>query len=165
MEQPESFIADYQRRVAAVAEKAQAARERMAAIHGTETSSDGAVTVSVNVQGALESVRFGPSAASLSLDSLATTIVSTSQKARVRAARAAADVLEPLVGADSAAMAEVRARIPTEAPFDGTDGRPDRDGLNEDDTASPTASAAPPRTVRTQSDDGDDAETGYTRGG
>jgi DNA-binding protein YbaB len=94
MAEPENFIPDYQQRVAAVAAQAQAARARMAGVHGTETSSDGAVTVSVNVQGALESVRFGPAATSLNLDVLASTIVATSQKARVRAARAAADATE-----------------------------------------------------------------------
>ncbi|HEY8301180.1 MAG TPA: YbaB/EbfC family nucleoid-associated protein, partial [Jatrophihabitans sp.] len=61
MSQPgEQFIADYQQRVADVAAQAQAARTRMAGVRGTETSGDGAVTVSVNVQGGLETLRFGP---------------------------------------------------------------------------------------------------------
>ena len=148
MQPGEQFIADYQRRVADVAAQAQTARTRIANVHGTETSSDGAVTATVNVQGGLESLRFGPSAAAMDLDTLATTIVATSRKARVRAARAAADALEPLLGADSAAMAEVRSRIPTEAPLDGADGRPHRDGLNEEETSA--------------TDDSD--ESGYTRG-
>jgi DNA-binding protein YbaB len=131
--QPDRFIADYQQRVSEVAARAEAARARLAEIHGVETSNDGAVTLSVNVQGSLESLRFGPAATSMDLDVLAATIIATSQKARVRAARAAADALEPLLGADSAAMAEVRARIPTEAPLDGADGRPERGGLNEED--------------------------------
>ena len=148
MRQPgEQFIADYQQRVADVAARAQAARTRIAAVHGTETSADGAVTVTVDVQGGLASLRFGPAASALDLDALASSIVTTSRKARVRAARAAADALEPLLGADSAAMAEVRARIPTEAPLDGADGRPGRGGLPEKDTAT---------------DDSD--ESGYTRG-
>ena len=132
----------------------------MATVHGTETSSDGAVTLTVNVQGALESLRFGPAAVSMNLDALASTIVATSQKARVRAARAAADAIEPLLGADSAAMAEVRARIPTEAPLDGADGRSERDGLNEENTTTPGPGSAAPR--RNDSEESD--EQGYTRG-
>lgn len=144
----EQFIADYQRRVADVAAQAQAARTRLAGVHGTETSGDGAVTVTVNVQGGLENIRFGPTASALHLDVLASTIVATSQKAAVRAARAAADALEPLLGADSAALAEVRSRIPTEALLDGADGRPGRDGLDEHEN--PTTD--------------DSEESGYTRG-
>ncbi|HEY8300362.1 MAG TPA: YbaB/EbfC family nucleoid-associated protein, partial [Jatrophihabitans sp.] len=146
--------------VADVAAQAQAARTRMAGVRGTETSGDGAVTVSVNVQGGLETLRFGPAASSLNLDVLASTIVTTSQQARVRAARAAADALEPLLGADSAAMAEVRSRIPTEAPLDGADGRPERDGLNEENSTTPTPRPSAPRAEL--ADDSD--ESGYTRG-
>jgi DNA-binding protein YbaB len=155
------FIADYQQRVADVAAQAQAARERIATVQGTQTSADGSVTVSVNVQGGLEGLRFGPAAASMDLEALAATIVATSRQARVRAARAAADALEPLLGADSAAMAEVRSRIPTEAPLDGTDGRPGRDGLSEEEN--PTTPA--PHPVDDRADDGEDCDgQGYTRG-
>lgn len=162
MGQPgQQFIADYQQRVADVAAQAQAARARIANVHGTETSNDGSVTVTVNVQGGLESLRFGPSAASLDFEVLASTIVATSRKARVRAAREAADALEPLLGADSAAMAEVRSRIPTEAPGDRADGRLERDGLNEENTTTPTPRRPAPRV----DDDGDDSdEPGFTRG-
>lgn len=153
------FIADYQQRIAEVAAQAQAARARIAGVHGTETSGDGSVTVTVNVQGGLEDVRFGPAASSLTLDVLASTIVATSRKARVRAARAAADAVEPLLGADSAAMAEVRSRIPTEAP-DGADGRPDRDGLNEENQST----TPPPVPPVAPADDADADESGYTRG-
>ncbi len=151
MGQPgEQFIADYQQRVADVAARAQAARARIAAVHGTETSADGAVTVTVDVQGGLAepALRAGRRPHSTSTR-WRRSIVTTSRKARVRAARAAADALEPLLGADSAAMAEVRSRIPTEAPLDGADGRPERDGLTEETAHSP-------------SDDSD--ESGYTRG-
>jgi DNA-binding protein YbaB len=157
----QQFIADYQQRVADVAAQAQAARARIADVRGTETSGDGAVTVAVNAQGALEKLRFGPAAASMDLEVLAATVLDTSRKARVRAARAAADALEPLLGADSAAMAEVRSRIPTEAPLDGADGRLARDGLNEEEN--PTTPA--PRPVDHRIDDGADSdEQGYTRG-
>lgn len=159
MGQPgEQFIGAYQQRVADVAAQAQAARARIATVQGTETSTDGSVTVSVNAQGGLESLRFGPTAASMDLEALAATVVATSRKARVRAARAAADALEPLLGADSAAMAEVRSRIPTEAPLDGADGRLARDGLNEEDNPATPA----PRPADDDVDDSD--EQGYTRG-
>ena len=163
MGQPERFLADFQQRVADVAERAEAARARMAEVHATETSSDGAVTLSVNVQGGLESLRFGPAATSMNLDVLAATIVATSRKARVRAAQAAADALEPLLGADSAAMAEVRARIPTEARSDGADGRPERDGLNEENTTTTPAPRLLDKSVDEGVDESDD-EQGYTRG-
>jgi hypothetical protein len=116
--EPEKMLAEYRARVADIAERAQAARREIAGVRGTETSSDGAVTVSVNASGALEDLSFGGAADSLSRPELATLILDTSRKARIRAASAGADALVPLIGANSAAMDQVRAAIPDDASLD-----------------------------------------------
>jgi hypothetical protein len=174
--EPEELLADYRARVAGIAERAQAARARIATVRGTATSSDGAVTVSVNVQGALEDLSFGPGADSLALSELAATILRTSRKARVRAATAGADALVPLIGTDSAAMNLVRANIPDGTPLDEVADRPGRDGLNEEESerardASAAAAPSPiarPRPHLVDDDLGDFADdedgTGFTRG-
>jgi hypothetical protein len=166
--EPEEMLAEYRARVAGIAERAQAARQQIAAVRGTETSSDGAVTVSVNASGALEDLSFGSAADSIPLVELAKTILRTCRKARISAATAGADALAPLIGADSAAMEQVRAAIPSDASPDEDVDRPARDGLNEEDSgreATPItrpASVPPPRPHVVLEDD--DVETGYTRG-
>ena len=110
--EPEKLLADYHARVAGIAQRAQAARAQIASVRGIATSADGAVTVSVNVQGALEDLSFGSAADTMSLPDLARTVLSTSRRARIRAASAGADALVPLIGADSAAMDQVRCAPP-----------------------------------------------------
>lgn len=164
--EPEQLLAEYQARVAGIAERAMAARQEIAAVRGRATSSDGAVTVAVNVQGALEDLSFGSAADSIPLQELAKTILRTSRQARVRAATAGADALVPLIGADSAAMEQVRANIPDDASLDEDVDRPDRDGLNEEE--SERVGQGIPRPLAQQpgrDDDADGAEAGYTRGG
>jgi YbaB/EbfC DNA-binding family protein len=167
--EPEDMLAEYRARVAGIAERAQAARQQIAAVRGTETSSDGAVTVSVNASGALEDLSFGSAADSIPLSELASTILRTSRKARIRAATAGADALVPLIGAESAAMSQVRAAIPDDSSLDEDVDRPTRDGLNEEQESGPVPAplsrpaSTPPR-ARVVLDDDDDAEPGYTRG-
>lgn len=167
--EPEELLADYRARVAGIAERAQAARARIATVRGTATSSDGAVTVSVNVQGAFEDLSFGTAAESLALPELAATILRTSRTARVRAATAGADALVPLIGTDSAAMSLVRANIPDDTSLDEAVDRPGRDDLNEEEServrdASDATAPSPSTRPRPHLVDDDEDETGYTRG-
>lgn len=169
--QPEQLIADYQARVEGIAQRAQETRRQIAAVRGSATSDDGAVTVSVNVQGGLEELSFGPAADSLSRPDLANTILRTSRTARVRAAKAGADALAPLVGSDSAAMEMVRANIPSDTSPDEVVGRSGRDGLNEEQESGPVPAppsgstpAPQPPARRTTDAFADDDEAGYTRG-
>jgi DNA-binding protein YbaB len=166
--EPEEMLADYRARVAGIAQRAQAARQEIAAVRGTETSSNGAVTVSVNASGALEDLSFGPAADDLSRPELAALVLRASRKARIRAATAGADALVPLIGANSAAMEQVRAAIPDDASLDEDVDRLTRDGLNEEESGrapAPISRPAPapqprPHVVH----DDDDTEAGYTRG-
>jgi hypothetical protein len=167
--EPEELLADYRARVAGIAERAQAARARIATVRGTATSSDGAVTLSVNVQGGLEELSFGPAAESLAPPELAATILRTSRKARVRAATAGADALVPLIGNESAAMSVVRANIPDDTSLDEAVDRPGRDDLNEEEServqdASDLATPFPATRPRPHLVNDDEDETGYTRG-
>lgn len=91
------MLADYRARVAGIAERAQAVRARIASVRASATSPDGAVTVSVNVHGALEDLSFGAAAESMSLPDLAHTIVRTARKAGMQAATAGAEALSPLI--------------------------------------------------------------------
>ena len=170
--EPQELIGEYQQRVHAVAEKAQAVQVQIASVRGVETSSDGAVTVTVNAQGALEGVSFGPAAAETALAELAQLIVTTSRKARIRAARAATEAVAPLIGVNSAAMQELQARIPIDTSPDEVVDRPTRDGLNEEQVEQTPGPVTPPPVAparqsppRVSDDDTDDAGTGYTRGG
>jgi hypothetical protein len=162
--EPEKLLADYHARVAGIAERAQAARAQIASVRGSATSADGAVTVSVNVQGALEDLSFGPAADTMSLPDLARTILRTSRKARIRAATAGADALVPLIGADSAAMDQVRSHLPSDSSLDEDVDRPTRDGLNEEESEAAPHSSAPASRPRPHIVDDDDSEAGYTRG-
>jgi hypothetical protein len=172
--EPDQVLADYRARVDGIAQRAQQTRQQIAAVRGTATSGDGAVTIAVNVQGGLEELTFGSAADSLSLPELASTILTTSRAARVRAAKAGAEALVPLIGNNSAAMEMVRANIPSDTSPDEVVGRSGRAGLNEEDDSGsvpgPLSGAAPtpqPRLRRLDeafdADDADDA-AGYTRG-
>jgi DNA-binding protein YbaB len=116
--EPEELLEAYRARVADIAQRADAVRARIANVRGTATSGDGAVTVSVNVHGALEALSFAEAAESLSLPDLAAEILRTSRKARLRAASAGADALVPLIGADSALADEARADDRNDTPPD-----------------------------------------------
>jgi DNA-binding protein YbaB len=80
-------------------------------VAGRATSSDGAVTVTVNVGGALESLELGPAADRLTRAQLGSLIVRTAKAAQADAGRQAAAAVEPIVGADSDAMRFLRDQL------------------------------------------------------
>ncbi|SDJ43571.1 YbaB/EbfC DNA-binding family protein [Frankineae bacterium MT45] len=104
-------VAEYQQRVAEIAERAELARTRVAEIRPSVTSDDGAVTVSVTATGSLVGIEFGSTARDLELSDLAAKIMRTAQRARVRAAEETQQVLASLVGESSAAMDFVRSQL------------------------------------------------------
>lgn len=110
--------------------RADAVRAELAALHASEQSADGAVTVSVNAVGVVERLTFGPAADALPRDQLADLVVALIRRAHAAAAARQAEILGPVLGEDSAALAHVRAAVPEAPPLPPT--------------AAPVAAPAPP---------------------
>jgi DNA-binding protein YbaB len=108
--EPEQRLASYRHRVDEIERRASAARQSLATVAETATSSDGAVTLTVSPAGALLGLSIGPRAEELTRAQLAAAIVATAQRARA-AARQAAEVMRPLLGDGSAAMRLVRSQL------------------------------------------------------
>ena len=140
-------------------------------MRGVETSSDGAVTVSVNVQAGWKTSSSAAAADSLNRAELADAVLRTSRTAAHPRGPAGADALAPLIGADSAAMSIRCARTSRTTPrWARVSTAPDPDGLNEEESEQVTGSAGSPAPAtpaslpRPQFVDDDDDVAGYTRG-
>lgn len=107
----EQRLVSYRQRVGDMGYQADTAGARLATVAGTAISPDGAVTVTVSPAGALHELTIGPRAEELSRVQLATVILETAGRARIVAADEAAEALRPLLGADSTAMAMLRAQL------------------------------------------------------
>lgn len=95
---------------------AAALRAELAALHVTEQTADGAVTVSVNAVGGVESLTFGPAADAIPREQLAGLVLLLIRRAHSAAAARQADILGPVLGEDSVAQAHVRAAVPAPPP-------------------------------------------------
>ena len=111
--EPNQIVASYADEVAGLAARAEEAKERIRDLAGTATSSDGAVTVTVNGAGSLRNVQFGQNARELPLEKLAAELMATARRAQAQASQQILAIMEPLVGADSDAMRFVREQIPS----------------------------------------------------
>jgi DNA-binding protein YbaB len=105
-------IASYEREVADLAERAEEAKAKIRELAGTASSSDGAVTVTVNAGGALQNLTFGARAEEMPRERLAATVVATAKRAQAQAAQQITGIMAPLVGEDSDAMRFVQEHIP-----------------------------------------------------
>lgn len=94
----QAWLDDYQRRLADIAARARGAQERLAAVDATRTSPDGAVTATVTPGGELRALVLHEAAQRLSRIQLADAITGTVAAARAEASRAAAEVVEPMLG-------------------------------------------------------------------
>lgn len=104
------WLESYQQRVRGMQERAERAQAALAAVEGTATSPDGAVTATVAPGGGLRRLviaeRHG-----LTSTQLAAAVVATAGSAAAAAARAAGEAVEPLFGRDSAAMRLLRDSV------------------------------------------------------
>jgi DNA-binding protein YbaB len=117
---PNELMSSYMREVEQIAAKAEEAKKQLKQLSGTLTSSDGAVTVTVNAGGALQRLSFGPRADQMSKPQLAALIMSTARRAQAQAAQQITGILAPLVGENSDAMRFVREQLPVpEEPNEG----------------------------------------------
>jgi DNA-binding protein YbaB len=116
---PNELMSSYMQEVEVLARKAEEAKKQLKQLTGTLTSGDGAVTVTVNAAGALQSLSFGPRADGMPKDRLAALILSTARRAQIQAAQQVTAILAPIVGENSGAMRFVQEQIPVpEEPVD-----------------------------------------------
>jgi DNA-binding protein YbaB len=109
---PNELMSSYMQEVQELAAKAEEAKKQLKQLTGSSTSSDGAVTVTVNAAGALQQLTFGARADQMSKPQLAALVISTARRAQLQAAQQVTPILAPLIGEDSDAMRFVREQIP-----------------------------------------------------
>ena len=95
---PNELLSEYMQEVEALAQRAQEAKKQLKQLSGTLTSNDGAVTLTVNAAGALQSLSFGRAAEDMPKERLATLILSTARAAQIQAAQQVTSILAPIVG-------------------------------------------------------------------
>src|SRR5215475_7678695 len=105
-------MSSYMQEVEVLAAKAEEAKKQLKQLAGSLTSGDGAVTLTVNAAGALQSLSFGPRADEMSKAQLASLILSTARRAQMQAAQQVTAILAPIVGENSDAMRFVQEQIP-----------------------------------------------------
>lgn len=130
--------------IAEIGRRAAEAQERLKHVAATATSSDGAVTVTVNTSGALQQVSFGPRAEEISRSALAAAVVATAQRAQVQAAQQLKSIMAPVIGESSDAMHFLEQQIPApELPEEQTPEPGSRQFFNREDDAPPRPPAPP----------------------
>jgi DNA-binding protein YbaB len=110
--EPNELMSSYLEEVEVLAQKAEAAKKQLKQLAGSLTSGDGAVSLTVNAAGALQSLSFGPKADELPRAQLAALVLSTARRAQIQAAEKVTSILAPLVGENSDAMRFVQEQIP-----------------------------------------------------
>ncbi|MBP2339028.1 DNA-binding protein YbaB [Saccharothrix coeruleofusca] len=109
--EPERMIADLEARAQDLARRSQEMQQQIQHAAATVRSPDGAVTVTVAPNGALQHIEFSPRAAELSHVQLGQAVMATVQRAQVQAAQQVAAVVEPQFGG-TAAMDFLNSFIP-----------------------------------------------------
>ena len=105
------WLASYRRRLQEFGERAERAQRELGAVCVTATSPDGAVTVTVTSTGALQGLVLSERAEGMPRDRLAEAVLATARTAHGDAARRATEVVAPLIGDHSAAMAVLRSHL------------------------------------------------------
>lgn len=119
------WLDSYQQRVTDIAQTAEQAKAQLQQVSSTLNSADGAVTVTVNASGALQNLSFGPKADDLSRTELAAAVLDAARRAQVAAAHQVTEVMTPLIGGDSDAMAFLREQLPGSGEDTGASDRDD----------------------------------------
>ncbi|RJQ92036.1 YbaB/EbfC family DNA-binding protein [Amycolatopsis panacis] len=114
--------------IAEIGRRAAEAQERLKHVAATASSTDGAVTLTVNTAGALQKLDFGASADEMPRAALAAAVLATARRAQVRAAEQLSDIMAPVIGEHSEAMKFLEEQIPkpdeSEEEADSADTRP-----------------------------------------
>jgi DNA-binding protein YbaB len=105
------WLVGYQNRLQDLRARAARAERDLAAVSGTATSRDGAVTVTVDQAGALQHLELSEHADVLPRKELAATVLDTARRAREEAARRSEAALVPVFGERTAAMEMFRTHL------------------------------------------------------
>jgi DNA-binding protein YbaB len=161
---PYAWVNDFEARAAELQRKSAEAQENLAAVAGTASSKDGAVTVTVGPNGGLTNLQLGHRAVELGAPRLTALILETARQAQKNAAAQVVEAFRP-IGEGTQTMQMI-----TDVIEANEDEEPDEthalERIEEDDepvaAASPaptSASApAPPRRGGRPADDEDDDE-------
>lgn len=112
MTDPHNLITSLEQRTADIMSRAEATQAKVAAVTGTASSEDGAVTVTVNATGALQDVTFGRAADRIPKEKLGAVIMATARRAQASAAKQVTTLMTPLIGTDSEAMQMLKQQLP-----------------------------------------------------
>jgi hypothetical protein len=168
----ERMVRDWQERATEKAERFGRMQAEIESISVTESSRDGAVTVTVGSSGLLENLELGENAGNRPMAKLAAEIMRTVQLAQAKIPELMQQVAADTVGEDDTAVQHMLGqakRFFPEAPEDSDDDAPKRPGVQEmrvdvDDYEQPQRRSAPrpqPRpSGRRSPDDFDDDDFG-----
>ncbi|TDC94804.1 YbaB/EbfC family DNA-binding protein [Saccharopolyspora aridisoli] len=100
--EPEYLVRDLEAKAAEMQRRAEEMQEQIKSANATATSRDGAVTVQVAPNGALQNIEFSQRATSLSAIQLTQTVMQTVRQAQMEAARKITEIVEPQFGGTDA---------------------------------------------------------------
>jgi DNA-binding protein YbaB len=112
---PERMIADLEARAHDLAQRSEEMQAQIHNASATVRSPDGAVTVTVAPNGALQHIEFSPRAADFSHVQLGQAVMATVKRAQAQAAQQVASIVEPQFGGTEA-MDFLTSFIPQEEP-------------------------------------------------
>lgn len=93
---PYAWVNDFEARAAELQRKGAEAQENLAAVAGTASSKDGAVTVTVGPNGGLKNLQLGHRAVELGAPRLTALILETARQAQKNAAAQVVEVFRPI---------------------------------------------------------------------
>lgn len=161
---PYAWVNDFEARAAELQRKSTEAQENLAAVAGTASSKDGAVTVTVGPNGGLTNLQLGHRAVELGAPRLTALILETARQAQKNAAAQVVEAFAPIGGGTQT------MQMITDVIEAHEDEEPDEthalERIEEDDepvaapTPAPTSAStpAPPRRGRPAAADEDDDE-------
>jgi DNA-binding protein YbaB len=157
---PYAWVNDFEARAAELQRKAAEAQENLAAVSGTASSKDGAVTVTVGPNGGLTNLQLGHRAVELGAPRLTALILETARQAQKNASAQVVEVFRP-IGEGTETMQMI-----TDVIEANEDAEPEEtsalEQIEEDDeqvaAAKPAPAQAPPVRGRRPADDEDDDE-------
>lgn len=163
------IVSDYEKRMAALLEKAEEAKTQIRELTGSATSQDGAVTMTVSAAGALVDLSFGAEAEGMPRARLAALVMATSRRAQAQATQRITEIMAPIIGDNSDAMRFLNEQVPqVEVPDEPPPAPPVLRQFNEEEATEPSrpAPVRQPRPVRATDEDEHDYDQGdpFNRG-
>ncbi|SDJ27995.1 YbaB/EbfC DNA-binding family protein [Actinokineospora alba] len=160
---PNLVLSDYEKRVAALLEKAEEAKTQIRDLTGSATSQDGAVTVTVSAAGALVDLSFGAEAEGMPRARLAALVMATARRAQAQATQRITEIMAPIIGDNTDAMRFLHEQVPpVVVPDEPPPAAPVLRQFNEEEAAEqpPQAPIRQPRPARATDEDENDYDQG-----